>query len=378
MKRPQGVYKDQQRGTWYYMTSAPGPDGKSRQIKRRGFATAEEARDARDAKRAQVKAGHVPIPADDTVAAFAKSWVAALPAEGVEPATTKHYSECMNRLMPTVGTVKLQELAALDLDRAYAALLELGRSARTVRASHVAIKKMLAEALRLGTVGRNVAADARPPRAKAARAKQFETWTQAEMIRFLEAVDEHQDAALWQVTAWTGLRRGELVALQWADVDLDESKIAISRSVGKGLDGLHDKRPKSDAGRRTVELDEPLVAVLRAHKKEQLERRLAIGPGWRDHGLVFCEVDGFPIHPDRLSKRWSDLVRRHASAVKVPTIRFHDLRHSHATQLLEAQVRADVVTERLGHASVAFTLQTYAHRYAGDQRTGLARLRAAR
>jgi integrase len=81
---------------------------------------------------------------------------------------------------------------------------------------------------------------------------------------------------------------------------------------------------------------------------------------------VFCEVDGSPIHPDRASKRWSDLVRRHTARLGLPAIRFHDLRHSHCTQLLEAGVRPDVVSERAGHASVAFTLQTYAHRYASD------------
>jgi integrase len=166
--------------------------------------------------------------------------------------------------------------------------------------------------------------------------------------------------------------------LRWDDVDLGVAQITVCRSVGKGLGGLHDKAPKSDAGRRTVELDEPLVALLRDHRRSQREHRLLLRAGWRDHGLVFTEVAGDAIHPDRLSRRWTDLVRRHASPLGLATIRFHDLRHSHCTQLLDAGVRPDVVTERLGHASVAFTLQQYGHRYAGDQRSGLARLRAPR
>jgi len=375
MKTPPGVTKDTKRGTWTFVVDAPGPDGKRRQVRRRGFKTGDEAAAAREAFRAQIKAGNVPVPDNDSVAAFATAWLAALPAEGVEPATVKHYSEAIARVTATVGTVRLQDLTALDLDRAYAALLDLGRSARTVRASHVAARKMLAEAQRLGKVGRNVANDARPPRAKAARAQTFETWDYAETMRFLAAVEDHEHAALWHIAALTGLRRGELVALRWADVDLDAGTITVSRSVGKGLDGLHDKRPKSDAGRRTVELDDDLVTVLRRHRQVVRERRIALGAGWRDLDVVFCEVDGSAIHPDRLSKRWSDLVRRHAPPLGLPTIRLHDLRHSHATQLLAASVRPDVVTERLGHASVAFTLQQYAHRYAGDQRTGLARLR---
>jgi integrase len=92
---------------------------------------------------------------------------------------------------------------------------------------------------------------------------------------------------------------------------------------------------------------------------------------------VFTKVDGSPISPKQLSAQWGRRVRSHAVALGLPTIRFHDLRHSHATQLLAANVRPDIVTERLGHASVSFTLATYGHRYAGDQRTGLAALRAA-
>lgn len=376
-KRPPGVRKDPKRGTWSYVIDAPGVDGKRRQIMKRGFPTMDAAAQARDRKRAEIAAGHVPIPDDDTVAAFAKSWIAALPAEGVEPATTKHYAEAIARLTPTIGAVKLQALTALDLDRAYAALLDAGRAARTVRASHVAAKKMLGEAVRLGKLGRNVADDARPPRAKAARAKSFPTWTYDETTTFLAAVAEHEHAALLHFAALTGMRQGELVALRWADVDLEQSAVKVSRSVGRGAEGYYDKAPKSDAGRRTVELDGPLVDLLRAHRKAQQERRLALGSGWRANDLVFCEVDGSPIDGNRLSKRWSDLVRRRAPALGLPIIRFHDLRHGHATQLLAANVRPDVVTERLGHASVAFTLAQYAHRYAGDQRSGLERLRNA-
>ena len=373
-----GVQRDRQRGTWLFVVDAPGADGKRRQVKRRGFRTMDDANDAVRSFRRQLKDGQVPVPSDDTVAAFAKSWIAALPAEGVEPATVKHYAESTKRLTSKIGTLKLQDLAPLDLDRSYAALLEAGRSARTVRASHVAMKKMLGEALRLGKVARNVAADARPPRARAARAKQFPTWTYEQLGRFLDAVAGHEHAALWHVAGLTGMRQGELVALRWDDVDLDASTITVCRSVGRGPDGYYDKAPKSDAGRRTVELDAPLVDVLARHRKTQLERRLALGAGWRDLGLVFCEADGSAIEANRLSKRWSDLVRRQAPPLGLAVLRFHDLRHSHATQLLAADVRPDVVTERLGHSSVAFTLAQYGHRYAGDQRSGLERLRAAR
>ena len=380
MSQPErGVSKDQKRGTWMFACDAPGAGGKRRQVRRRGFTSMEKANAAVRAFRQEVGADRVPAPAVDSVTAFAKSWVMALPTEGVEPATVKHYHEAVTRLLPTIGTVKLQELTALDLDRAYAALLDLGRAARTVRASHVAAKKMLTEAVRVRKVGCNVATDARPPRAKAARAKSFKIWTYPETVRFLAAVEGNEHHAAYAVAAHTGLRRGELVALRWDAVDLDDATVTVERSIGKGLDGLHDKQPKSDAGRRVVEVDEELVDLLRRHRQAQRERRLAFGPGWRDeHGLVFVEIAGEAIHPDRLSKKWSDLARRQAKPLGLSPIRLHDLRHSHATALLAAGVRADVVSARLGHSSVAFTLSTYAHRSEGDQRAALARLRAAR
>lgn len=371
------VRKDGTRGTWLFVIDAPGGEGQRRQVFRRGFRTKGEATAALDAFRLELMDNRVPVPDGSSVEAFAKQWVAALPAEGLEPATVKHYRDALARLLPHVGTSALQDLSAFDLDAAYTALLDAGRAARTVRMSHVAARKMLTEAQRLGRVGRNVADQARPPRPRAATARRFATWTHEQLGAFLESVGTHPDAALLTFAGYTGMRRGELVALRWADVDLDDGNVTVCRSVGKGIDGYHDKAPKSAAGTRVVEIDGPLVAVLRAHKRMQSERRLALGRGWHDLDLVFSEVDGSAIEPDRLSKRWAAMLRREAPALGIPTIRLHDLRHSHCTQLLDAGVRPDVVTERLGHASVAFTLQQYGHRYAGDQRSGLARLRNA-
>jgi integrase len=177
---------------------------------------------------------------------------------------------------------------------------------------------------------------------------------------------------LWTFAGFTGMRLGELLALRWDDLDLHDTAVTVCRSLGRDAT---DKGPRSDAGRRTVELDAELVDLLRVHRKTQNVRRLLLGAGWRDRGLVFCTVDGSPINLTTASKTWAATAQRHAPKLGLPVIRFHDLRRSHATQLLDAGVRPDVVTERLGHSSVAFTLQRYGHRYAGDQRSGLARLR---
>jgi integrase len=183
--------------------------------------------------------------------------------------------------------------------------------------------------------------------------------------------------SFWTVAAFTGKRLGELVALRWKNVDLDAATISVVELIGRGSEGAYRKTPKSRALRRIVELDDGLVVVLKAHRKAQAEKRLALGAGWSDLDLVFPEVDGTSASPNKQSRRSGDLVRRHAAACGVKVVRFHDLPHTHFTPLLDAGVRTDVVSERLGHESVAFTLQQYARRYAGDQRSGLARLRSA-
>jgi integrase len=196
-----------------------------------------------------------------------------------------------------------------------------------------------------------------------------------ELRRFLGHIANDPDAALWWLLGYTGMRRGEVVALRWEDIDLRGATLSVERAVSEGDDGVYMKLPKSDAGRRVVELDSATVKVLTMHRRRQAEWQLACGPGWRNaEGRVFTTPDGSPIELDYVSDRWRTLARIHAPAIGVAVIRLHDLRHSHATQLLAAGGRPDVVAKRLGHASVAFTLATYGHVYEGDQRAALDRL----
>lgn len=360
---------------WGFIIDAPAAEGRARrQARRQGFPTRGAARDALDTFRAALRAGAVPRPSDGTVAGYAAGWLEALPAEGIEACTVRHYAEAVSRLLPTIGDIPLQDLTADDLDRAYAALRTAGRAPRTIRASHVAVRKMLGRALERGLVATNASGKASPPRAKSTRPKRFPTWDVREMARFLAAVADDPDYPVWALAAHTGMRRGELAALRWEDVDLDAAEITVARAISLGHNRQPgEKRPKSDAGHRRVALAPADVTILRDHRRHQLELRLALGAGWRDHGLVFTTLEGSPVHPDTISSRWRTLAKQ-APALRLPVIRFHDLRHSHATQLLAAGARAEVVSQRLGHSSVAFTLQTYGHVRPGDQASAIALL----
>ena len=168
----------------------------------------------------------------------------------------------------------------------------------------------------------------------------------------------------------TGMRRGELLGLRWRDADLEASRVSDRADARRQARALE---PKTDKGRRNVALDPATVTALRDHRKSQLEERLAWGTAYEDeHDLVFCREDGSPTWPQSLSRSFE----RHAKQAGLPAIRFHDLRHTHATLALAAGVHPKVVSERLGHASVAITLDTYSHAIPAMQEDAAVRIAA--
>lgn len=164
--------------------------------------------------------------------------------------------------------------------------------------------------------------------------------------------------ALWLTEATTGLRRGEILGLRWdKDIDLDARRLAVGQTVVLIGGEVRFSRPKTEKSSQPIALDRVTVEALRAHRRRQLQERLASDAHYRDHGLVFAKKDGSPIHPERLTDRFSALAQR----ARLPVIRFHDLRHSYATAALMAGVPLKVVSERLRHASVGITGDVYSH-----------------
>jgi integrase len=157
----------------------------------------------------------------------------------------------------------------------------------------------------------------------------------------------------------TGMRRGELLALQWRDVDLDRGALRVERSLEQTRAGLPLKGPKSKHGKRAVSLPESAVDLLSQHRKAQLELRLQLGMGKpAPDALVFCDHEGRPIAPNHLSVLWR---RALAKLPNIPRVKFHALRHSHASALIHAGVDVVKVSRRLGHGSPTITLNVYAH-----------------
>jgi integrase len=370
---------------WYFVVDIASPGAPRKQLRRRGFATREEAQADLDRLLAQVRGGSYVEPSKRTLGAYLVEWLDSLSATGKRTTTLHSYRRTLEAhvIDADVGQVPLQAVTPLDLDRLYAQLVTDGHrqregrglSFRTVRYVHTIVAKALSDAERKGLISRNPARLASPPSSTAAKAPEMHVWTPQELRRFLEAVPDHHHGPVWHMAAMTGLRRGELCGLRWADVDLDGGSITVRQTItSTTMRELVVGDVKTARSRRTVELDAGSVAVLSAHRKAQLQHRVLMGGGYSDHGLVVAMPDGRPWDPQVITRAFDRLVKAQAKRERaataeapLPVIRLHDLRHTHATHLLAAGVNVKVVSERLGHASTAFTLDTYAHVMPGQQ-----------
>ena len=273
-------------------------------------------------------------------------------------------------VVPNLGSVQLQHLQADDLDTFYSRLLDCGRcdqrgglSPKTVRYLHTIIHKALADAERKGTVVRNVAAFSEPPKLTSATKSEMRVWTGEQLRSFLDYAEEHALYSAFFLAANTGMRRGEVLGLRWKDVDLARSRLSVRQAVVSVAYEVAISDVKTGSARRTIDLDRRTMAVLRSWRKRQLEERLLVGTGGTYEGLVFARPDGRPIHPDFFSQCFDRLVAQ----AELPRIRLHDLRHTHATLLLQAGQPPKVVSERLGHSTPGFTMTVYQHVIPGMQ-----------
>jgi integrase len=262
--------------------------------------------------------------------------------------------------VPALGHVPLQRLTPAQLTAFYRGLLESGHrrgsglTPKTVRNIHGALHAALRDAVRWGFVARNVATAADLPKSTT---PEMRVWRPEQLRAFLDQVRDDRLYAAWLLLATTGMRRGEVAGLRWVDVDLDAARVPPRRPRVVVNHQVLVSEPKTTKGRRSIALDPATVAALREHRRWQLEKRLAVGPGWEDSGLVFTWPDGRPLHPERFSK-WFE---QHTRAAGLPRIRLHDVRHSYATAALAAGIPAKIVSERLGHANIAITMDTYSH-----------------
>jgi integrase len=183
------------------------------------------------------------------------------------------------------------------------------------------------------------------------------TWTKEQLKAFLEALKDERLYALWHTIAMTGMRRGEAIGLRWSDVDLENARLAVRRALIPINREVVVSEPKTAKGRRVIALDPGTVEVLKSQAARQLDAQDAGEAAWVETGLVFTQENGEALDPESVSRYFRQAVKQSL----LPQIRLHDLRHTHATLALQAGIHPKVVSERLGHATISITLDTYSH-----------------
>ncbi|MGI8927232.1 MAG: tyrosine-type recombinase/integrase [Tepidiformaceae bacterium] len=320
--------------------------------------TRKEAKDKLAQFEEQKRAGFEWLDSKQTVAQFLTRWLNDDAKQSVRPSTFASYeSNVRTRIVPALGQMALSSLTGQHIEALLGVLRERRPplSPASLVRTHAVLHRALEKAVRWKLIPRNPADDVTRPRIPKAEMK---TLAPTEVTVLIETARSSVMRALYAVAATSGLRRGELLGLRWADLDVDQGYLSVTRTLQKPKGGGFEfLEPKTHRGRRRVRLASLALRELKSHRASQVEARLLAGPLWRDHDLVFASSVGTPLEPAWVSRTFgADLYR-----AGLPRVRLHDLRHTAATTLLAQQVHPKVVQEMLGHANIAVTLDTYSH-----------------
>jgi len=358
-----GHIRERGKGNWYAVLDAIDPGTKQR--KRKWHRLAARGRREAQIECAQliteITRGAYVEPSKLTVADFLERWLADIKSR-VSPKTFERYDQiCRKNVVPALGTIRLPKLKPVQISDVYAEALSSGRrkgggglSARTVHHIHVILKGALEQAVKWDMLARNPAAVVDPPKPPARSMRVYDLTQTAELI---EGARGDRVFIPMILGVLCGMRRGEIAALRWGSVDFEVGQIAIVQSAEQTKAGVRYKEPKSGRA-RTVAISATVVAELRAHKMARAEELLKFGRRLSDEDFVVAQPDGSALRPHSIGQEW---VRFISDNKDLPRIRFHDLRHAHATHLLAAGVHPKVASERLGHSKVGITLDTYSH-----------------
>lgn len=325
---------------------------------------------------AEMSGGSYIEPAKTTVREYFVRWLAHEKAN-VSPKTHSRYEELLlKNVAPILGSVMLNKLTAVKIDASWTQLLESGRrngkgglSPRTVHHCRRVMLTAMDQAVKWDLLKKNPVALTRPP--KIERAK-MEAYDASQTAMLLDDLRKSRVFVPTLLAGLCGLRRGEILALRWRHIDLAGAMISVQESAEQVGTEVRYKETKSGKA-RTVALSSTVLDELKRHRIAQAEEQLRIGLRPGDESFVVAQVDGSPLKPVSLTHEWTRLLAKTA----LPRIRFHDLRHSHATQLLAAGVHPKIASERLGHSNIGITLDLYSHVMPGMQANAAEQVDAA-
>lgn len=338
-----------------------GTDGK-RKHHSKTFRTKKEADAFLIQRQQEVNEGTHIVASKETVAAYLERWLVAYAPTWSESTLGQYRTTVRVRITPAIGAIPLAKLDALTLQTFYAGLTARYAPA-TVRATHALLDVALTRAVSWHLISRNPADNATLPAVPRPAAA---VWSANECATFLAATSKHRFASLWRLALDSGMRIGEILALNWRDVDLDSATIAVSRTLTRDANGRFKigSVTKTRASNRSIIISSSTVAALRAYRAKQSQRKLLLGPRWQDQGLVFDRGNGDVLDPAVVRQSFLRALDRNPS---LPRITLHGMRHTMATILLAAGVNPKIVQERLGHTSIQMTLDRYSHVTVGMQ-----------
>ena len=297
------------------------------------------------------------LDSDPTVADYLKRWLKDSARPTLRPRTFAGYTSIVTgHLVPGLGRIRLRKLTPADVEVHLRRSADAGLSNRTIQYHHAVLRRALGQAERWGLVARNVARLVTVPRVQR---RDVRPLTPEQARLFLSGVKGDRLETLYAVSLSLGLRQGEALGLQWADIDFEARTLAVRHTLQRYNGEYHLDDPKTDRSRRTISLPVPIVDALRRHRAQQNEERLRAGPLWAGErwGLVFCNELGEPLDGVVVTRSF----QRKLADLGLPAQRFHDLRHAAATFLIAQGVALRVVMEILGHSTIATTADTYGH-----------------
>ncbi len=274
----------------------------------------------------------------------------------VKPSTYIQYRSAIHRhLVPGLGHIFLRKLTPQHVQAFYAQKVKEGLKPRTIALIHAALHKALENAIRWNLISRNVASLVSLPRAEA---HEIHPLTSDEVEKLVAAAHGHWLEPILILAVTTGMRRGELLALHWNDIDLERGELHVRHTVNRLASyGVVELDPKTRSSRRKIVLSNVALKTLKDHRLYQEQIKVKAGDQWKAMNLVFTNDYGDFISVDKLLRHFKALLVK----AGLPHMRFHDLRHSAATILLTMGVHPKVVQELLGHSTIAMTMDTYSH-----------------
>jgi integrase len=356
-----GHIRERSPGHWAIILDAQDATGKRKRRWHSFRGTKREAQIACAQLIAEMQGGGAVDPSRITAAEFLdrfeRDWVAI----HVSAHSAGRYAGALGHVRQHLGNAQLQKLRPADVAGLYATLSRSGLAAATIRLVHCVLHRALAQAKTWGVIRDNVTESVKPPPAPD---RETEILQPDQARELLERLRNHQLYLIASLALATGMRRNEMLALRWRDVDFDAGRLTVEQSLEQTrTHGIRIKAPKTRKGRRSISLPASTVAELRGHWRAQQEQRLALGMGRAPaDSPVLAAYDGQPQSPNAITKAWPVAM----AAIGMSGVTLHSLRHTHASMLIASGMDILTISRRLGHSSPTITLSVYGHLVSGS------------